>query len=666
MFLIYSPCLANEFDGNSNQLAKLTDLSLEELMNIEITSVSKQPETLADAAAAVYVITNEDIRRSGARSIPEALRMVPGLHVARIDANKWAIASRGFNDRFTDKLLVLIDGRTIYTPLFSGVYWEYHDLIVEDVERIEVIRGPGATLWGANAVNGVINIITKHAKDTQGGLITSGLGTEKAGFGSIRYGGKYQEDLFYRVYAKYKNHDRQVDRFGNEADDDWDSGHAGFRLDWEASEKDTLMVQGDAYDVDLGSSYRLPITTDPYWDYFSKDDRSTGAYFLNRWIHRYSDTSEHAFQVYYNWSEDEAVIGGENRHVLDLDFQHTFSPHKYHDLIWGLGYRYNSDDIYNTEFVSLFPPQRDDHLFSAFLQDDITLVDDRLKLTLGSKFEHNDYTGFEYQPTARLLWTPHEKHSIWATVSCAVRTPNRSDHNMRIRAETLEPGDPFNPFPLPVVAEIYGNEEIESENLLAYELGYRFLANDWLTLDVAAFYNVYDDLLTAEECIGADVPFTTGYLIYPLCGDNKMEGETYGLEFSLDTEWAKWWRTELSYSILDIQLHVDPDSGDIYSEAEEGSDPHHQFSIRSSMDVSRSVELDVWLRYVDALPNLDVPDYLTLDLRLGWQPTEKFDLSFVAQNLLDSHHAEFGSPEFIHTFPTEIERSVYVMVRWRF
>jgi iron complex outermembrane receptor protein len=553
--MVAGVCLASPSDTEPPLPADLTQLSLEDLMDIEITSVAKKAQKLSEAPAAVFVITNDDLRRSGVTSIPEALRMVPGLQVARIDANKWAITPRGFNGRFSNKLLVMMDGRSVYTPLFSGVYWDMKDTLLEDVDRIEVIRGPGAALWGANAVNGVINIITKRSEDTQGGLVVAGAGTEERGFGAVRYGGKLGQDNYCRVYAKYLNRDSGVFPSGEDGADEWDVLRAGFRMDWQGSGPDALTLQGDIYD---GGAGVMAVTKsfDPHAPpTFDEDEGISGANLLGRWKHTVSDTSEIALQVYYDRTERNGIILDQIHDTFDLDLQQQFALGKRQEIVWGLGYRFVSDNIDNTFYGSWDPDSRDDDLYSGFVQDDITLIKDRLRLTLGSKFEHNDYTGSEIQPNGRLMWTLQEGHSIWAAVSRAVRTPSRTEEDGRLNTTVLPPGSLLPLFPGYGVVSLFGDGNYESEELLAYELGYRVLPTDQFSVDIAAFYNDYSNLRTLEPGNPSlEVSPSPTHLVFPFTADNKMDGETYGVEVAADWRASDWWRIHASYTYLQIQL----------------------------------------------------------------------------------------------------------------
>jgi len=615
-------------------------------MNIEITSVSKRPQKLQEASAAVFVITQEDIRRSGATSIPEALRMVPGLQVARIDASKWAVTSRGFNSRFSNKLLVLLDGRSAYTPLFSGVYWHTQDTLLEDIDRIEVIRGPGATLWGANAVNGVINIITKHSKDTQGGMVTAGGGTEERAFGSVRYGGKSDENTWYRAYAKYFNRDEAVFPSGDNASDDWQALRGGFRMDRKVRGRDFLTLQGDIFDGNSGEEISLPTPTGVRT--FDHTIDFKGANLVGRWERTLSDDSNFALQVYYDRADFDTEPVNTARDTFDIDFHHESLLGEVHEIIWGLGYRFTRDKIDNASSTMFMPDRNNDNLWSAFVQDNISLFEDSLCFILGSKFEHNDYTGFEIQPNIRFIWTPKESHSLWAAVSRAVRTPSRGERDVMTYYSFPAQGIGF---------WAYGNDDFDSEDLMAYELGYRIMPLAQLSLDIATFYNSYDNLRTIE--LGGRLPDLR------LDVDNKMKGSTYGVELAIDWRMVKWWRLTGAYTFLRMQLDLYGDSTDPASKNAEGENPHHQASIRSSMDLGENLELDVWARYMDNLPSQNVPSYVTLDVRLGWKLQKDLELSLVGQNLLDSQHPEFFS-EILETTPTEVKHGVYGKITWRF
>ena len=431
----------------------LTELSIEELLDVEVTSVGKKAQALSDAAAAVYVISNEDIRRSGATNVPEALRMVPGIAVKRIDSNKWAVSARGFSSRFANKLLVLIDGITVYTPSFSGVYWEYQGVMLADVDRIEVIRGPGATLWGANAVNGVINIITKSAAATQGGLAIAGAGTEERAIGALRYGGKLGSDTFARAYAKYDARDSLVTTLGDDGRDAWDLGQGGFRVDSSFGAGNNATVEGNVYRSNLRQQLQVPDPLAP--PEFSRlvDDHvdAEGWNLLGKWGRALSVTSDVSLQLYYDHSERNEYYVVQRHDIVDLDFQQRTKIGDRNDIVWGLGYRNIDDRFDNTELVTMTPSAENRSLWSGFIQDEIDLLRDRLRLTLGTKVEHNDYTGIEVQPNLRLLWKAPGQTSLWGAISRAVRTPSRAESSGNIWTQVTSTGAPP-PYPQSILS----------------------------------------------------------------------------------------------------------------------------------------------------------------------------------------------------------------------
>ena len=457
----------------------------------EVTLVSRKGEKLFDTAAAVYVITHEDIHRSGATNIPDALRMIPGVQVAQISANKWAISIRGFNEEFANKLLVLIDGRNVYTPLYGGVYWDMQNVMLDDVERIEVVRGSGGTLWGANAVNGVINIITKSAKDTQGTLVTAAGGNELLGMGSARYGGKLNENTYYRAYSMYFDRDNGKRPNAGDAADGWNVLSGGFRIDSDKSQNDSLGLQGDIFNGNVGQMGTEYSFSSPFSQSFNHESDIKGGNILGRWKHSFSESSGLALQTYYDRTERHEKLFAETRDTYDIDFQHNFQLSDGQALIWGLGYRFSTDNFAGTTSTFMDPQRRDLHLYSCFVQDEITLVENRLKTTVGVKLEHNSLSGFEYQPSARLAWTPNNSNIVWASVSRAVRTPTRMDRDIQYIV-SVTPGAP------PIAVEAFGNGEVRTEKVMSYELGYRVIPAEKLFFDFAAFFNQYRDLRSWE------------------------------------------------------------------------------------------------------------------------------------------------------------------------
>jgi len=595
----------------------LTTLSLEELSNLEVTSVSKKPEKSFQAAAAIYVITQEDIRRSGVTSIAEALRLAPGVEVARINANEWAIGVRGFNSRASRSVLVLIDGRAVYDPLFRGTYWELQNYVLGDIDRIEVIRGSGGTLWGANAVNGVINIITKSAKETQGGRISTGAGSEEKAFGSARYGGKSKDGAFnYRVYGKYFDEDASFHANGNNFDA-WHFGQSGFRTDWDASKEDLVTVQGDMFRGRAGQS----AVSDAFSNLF-------GSNILGRWTKSFSEVSGFTLQTYYNRIDRRDPNFIESYDTGDIDFQYHLGLPGRQNMTWGVEYRVTADKTDGVGVRDFDPAERTTPDYSGFIQDVIALIPQKLALTLGAKIENNYYSGWELQPNARLLITPSDEQTIWAAVSRAVRTPSRLERDVTVNGA------------------LRGNG-FDSEKVIDYEIGYRVKPAHWLSMDLAAFYNDYNDLLSAEPG-------------KPIILSNGLKGYTEGLEFSSELQALTWWRFRGSYSLLDMNLRTKSGSLDTTSEsATEGASPRHQVSLHSLMDLPHHLELDPVLRYVSALPAAaqNTPAYMELDLRLGWHPMSHLELSLEGQNLLHGHHPEF-------TTLTELQRGVYGRVTW--
>ncbi len=626
------------------------DLPLETLLDIEVTSVSKKSERVSGAAAAIYVITREDLRRSGATSIPEALRVVPGLQVAQIDSNKWAISARGFNRQFSNKLLVLIDGRSVYTPLFSGVYWDVQDTVLEDIERIEVIRGPGATLWGANAVNGVINIITRKAQDTQGNLVSAGFGNYETGFGTVRHGGKINDHTYFRAFAKHNSRGEFETPSGFDAGDDWKVSRGGFRVDSEYGLGKSATFQGDLYSGEKGYPITFPVLSGAgATSSVNGNEQFEGGNLLARWNNRISNSSDTVFQVYFDHISRDLVLLGQKRYTIDFDFQHNWQASSRNEVIWGAGYRYISDSLRESLQISYTAEERRDTLYSAFIQDKITLMEDKWFLTIGSKFEHNDYTGFEYQPSIRTSWIIDENHTLWGAVSRAVRTPSRNEADILLANLTFAPG---------VFASQVGTRFLDSENLVAYEIGYRTEPTDSSSVDITAFFNDYDDLRTT------DVSGTNGTIIDPSFGntllvlplENKGAAESYGVETALSWNVTGNWKLSAAYTFLSLNLHVDADSGDTTLENDEGRSAKNQFNIRSQLNLPNNFELDNFLYYVDNLA-VGIDNYIRFDTRIGWRPTKSLELSLVGQNLFDDWHQEFE--ESLYASPSQIGRSFY-------
>jgi iron complex outermembrane recepter protein len=639
--------LLNPFCSRADVKATIADdltlLPFEELVRVKVTTVSKKPEHLFESASAVYVITGEDIQRSGYTTIAEALRLAPGMQVARLGSHQWAISSRGFAGLYANKLLVLVDGRSVYTPLNSGVHWDTVDTLLEDVDRIEVVRGPGGTLWGANAVNGVVNIITKSAKETQGIYADAGGGTLERAFAGMRYGGK-AGDVYYRVYANYFDRAEFDFSNGSSAQDDWHKAQGGFRLDWEPSIENLFTLQGDIYS---GTESGMVVDTDV-----------AGGNLLGRWTHDFSLDAQSKLQVYYDrFVRDNFAVA--DIQTFDVDFQHRFALGERQELIFGGGYRLIDDYLGSSPAGRHTPKERTVHLPSAFIQDEITIAPDLLRLTLGTKVEHHYFSGWEVQPSARLLWTPHENHTAWASVSRAVRTPSRSEHDVRATFATV-PG-PTN--------TIYASDmrgRVDSEDVLAYEIGYRIQPLEEISFDLATFYNVYDKFATFEPATPfLETTSSSTNLIIPFEVRNKAHGETYGGELAARWQAADWWRIDASYTYLQIQLHA-PNSKEVSAEFAERESPHHQIALRSAMNCPRNTEFDWIIRYVDSIPGFGVSSYVTMDVRLAWKPSPNWELSLVGQNLLDNEHLEFGDVATVRQRSSEVPRGFYGKLTCRF
>jgi iron complex outermembrane receptor protein len=635
-------------------------MSIEQLMNESVTSVSKKETKLSEAPTAITVITQEDIRRSGMTTLPELLRMVPGLDVARIDANEWAISSRGFNQEFGRKLLVLIDGRTVYTPVTASVSWNAQDVVLEDLDRIEVIRGPGATLWGANAVNGVINIVSKKAKDTQGVLISGAVGTEEQPLTTIRYGGKVGDDWYYRIFVDHYDRAGFVDPMGNSTPDDWHSTHTGFRTDWEPDASRILTLQGDYYIGEAGESVTIPSFTAPFSTTSNVKDQNAGGNILGRWEQNFSERSGISFQTYFDHVQQDNGLSREYRNTFDAELQHRFGLGSRNDIVWGTGARYSRvEDTSPTFAISWDRESRDLHLFNIFAQDEITIIPDEWRLTLGSKFEHNSFTGFEVQPSARLLWTPTKNQTVWAAVSRATRTPSVFERDLRFN-EAVIPGAPGNP---PNLISVFGNPNIDEEKLVAVELGYRIAPTARLSFDATAFANFYEDLVNYEpDPVTFENSPAPPHVLIGSTLQNSLKGETYGTELTANWQVTDSWRLTGSYSLLKMYMHP-------YNTLVEES-PQQQVQIRSRLDLPWHLEFDAAAYYVDqinvpdGLGRADIGSYTRLDLGLAWHPKQNIEVGVWGQNLLDNQHPETVSVKT--SLRTEVPRGVIGKLSVRF
>jgi iron complex outermembrane recepter protein len=621
-----------QVEDSTLSFSQLKKMSLEELMNIEVTSVSKHPEKLTQAASAIQVITQEDIRNSGAKTIPEALRLASNLQVAQVNSSQWAISARGFDNVLANRLLVLIDGRSVYTPLYAGVFWDVQNLVLEDVDRIEVISGPGGTLWGANAVNGVINIITKSAADTKGLFVEGATGNDFPGLGSIRYGGQINDNLSYRVYGTGFKLGNTIDTNGRTTNDQWPMIQGGFRIDWNTSKDDQLMLQTNIYNGKPDpNAVDTPVATN-------------GDNIIVRWNHKTSEKSDFQLQAYYDRTYRDFGSGlSEDLKTYDIEWQNKYRIGEHHTLTYGTDLRSMDDSVTNLKLLGFFPGHKMLYLYSLFVQDEILLIKDRLHFTAGLKDEHNSYTGFEYQPNGRLAWTLSTKQTIWAAVSRAVRTPSRIDRDFAIYLTPTLP--PY----------LKGDSSFISETVIAYELGWRIEPLKNLSVSLATFYNVYDDIRSAEPGPPPlHIPITIG---------NDVRGNTYGFELSATYQLTNWWNLRGGYTFLRKDLSVKPGTVDLNGATAESDDPESQVLIQSNINLPYRIELGTVVRYVDKLPKPYVPAYTGLDLRIGWKLSKVVELNIVGQNLLDKQRLEF-----IPSSPArqQIERIVYGKITCRF
>jgi iron complex outermembrane receptor protein len=601
----------------------LKKLSLRELMDVEVTLVSRGPAKLSEAAASIQVITSDDIHRSGATTLAEALRLAPNLQVAQVNAHDWAITARGFNGAsvatgsIANKLLVMIDGRSIYTPLFGGVFWDAQHVPLEDIERIEVVSGPGGTLWGANAVNGVINIITKSAAETQGGAVTLAAGSSMEKSAAVRYGGTIGTGFSWRVYGQYLDAGSTAIRgTGADAHDEWNMTQGGVRTDSRVSDADTLTVQGDFYEGDEG----VPSTA-----------FVNGQNVLARWTHAASPRSDWELQVYFDRTKRTFPTASftEELQTADVDFQHRFPIGGRSSFLWGAGYRHMDDHVHNGTGFSFLPPQRTMRLATAFVQDELTSPGTAMKLTFGAKFAHNEFSGFEVQPGVRLAWTPPGRQMAWAAISRAVRTPSRIDTEIR-------------------TGPTRGNPDFEAENVTAYEIGYRVTPAETLSLSLAAFRNRYTDVRSVNQNVA--VP---GTLLFA----NDLQATTFGVELTGAFQPAAWWRLRGGYTHLEKDFRMLKPEVLVFSEAFESQDPQSQMMLQSVIDLPRGVQLDVVARRIAELPATllgpTIPAYTTADVRLAWRMA-RWEISAVAQNLA-GNHPEFNSPILWYEIPASVQ-----------
>lgn len=675
-------------DSDTDKMADiLLDLSLEELISLDVpdvTSVSKRKQRLMDSPAAVFVITNEDIQRSGVTSIPEALRMVPGMQVARLNGNTWSISTRGFNYIFANKLLVLIDGRTVYSPLFSGVNWDVQDTMLEDIARIEVIRGPGAALWGANAVNGVINIITKHSADTQGGLLSTGLGSEEKAFAAYRYGGELGDDGYYRAFFKTFNRDGLANSDGSDANDDWHMKRAGFKSNWLTDIGSEVSIQGELYQGSTSPPLRLFNQSQPTMGepdhYIYKDRDQRGGNISSSWNHSSFNNHNYLLRATYDNYRNFDYRITEKRDSLDLEYQHGFQPWEEHNLVWGLGYRVTWYEVLGSDYMYLMGDSnhQTNQLYSAFFQDDISL-NDKWSLSVSSRLEHNDFTGYEIQPNARLTWKPTETQTFWSAISRAVKTPSISETDLQTQGVTFSYQNNQN-YMIPIA----GSQNLESEKLIAFELGYREVFSERFRIDSTIFLNHYKDIISyvgTTTCPDGSIftgDCTPGdpFIEIPTVLSNDMKARSYGFELIADWQVKPWWKLQLTYSWFDIDAEPQKESDAFLVQNEitiEDLSASQSANLRSSLNLPNQWYVDLWIRHMGELKNaqqiansLDkhLDSYTSLDVRLSKKFGDDIEISLTGKNLFDKQRLEF-SEIFSGLGATEVQESWYLQLRWQ-
>ena len=643
----------------------LSQVSLEDLMNIKVTSVSKTDQKLSQAAAAVFVITDDDIRRAGVTSIPDLLRMVPGMDVSQINASTWAVSARGFNGQFSNKLLVLIDGRAVYTPLLGGVNWDTQNVPLEDIDRVEVIRGPGATVWGANAVNGVINIVTKKAADTKGGLVSTGGGTEGRAFGLVQYGASIAKSMDYRITINYLNYGSLPAEDGDSGQDNWNLLHGSFRADTRISSKDTITAQGDMYTGQGGATIVHIYSIDPpVVGDLNVNDQLAGGNILGRWNHTFSSRSDTTFQFYYDSFDRSGPESDESRRTIDFDFNHHFDWGSRQDIVWGFGYRRTWDTDFGTIDQSFNPNDKTLQLFTVFAQDTFTLRSNRLFFTAGTKVEDTYFTGFDVDPSARLTWTPSTTMTLWAAISRAARSPDRRDTDLVAPLAAFPDPNGSN---TPVEVILFGNPDFQNEHILAYEAGFRTQPNTRLSVDVSTFFNRYDHLETVEpgSRFFQPVPAPARFVV-PLTFGNLMYGTTEGGEISTNFKLTDRWTLSPGYAFLELHLHTKSISQDASSaDGVQGSSPQHQAQLRSHVELPHGLLWDTAAYFVSALTAQGVPSYTRIDTQLRWRFMERGELSLVGQNLLKNTHVEnLDSLALVNS--SLIKRGAYANFAYRF
>lgn len=634
----------------------LDSMSIEELLTIEVSSAARKPQLQFDVPAAVFVITREDIARSSATSIPELLRMAPGVNVAKLDASKWSVTIRGFGGRFADKLLVLVDGRSVYSPIFSGTIWEDLHYPMAMIERIEVIRGPGGTAWGTNAVNGIINIITRSASTLDGGLVSLRAGTEIDADFSALYGGPLGKNRYVRLYLRENRVDGgELVRPGVQQNDRWHATQVGGGMEWELGD-DRLSFNLNGVEAQLHDTYELSPFRYPFRRFVTDNSHDQDVSLSGLWERALGEDSELRLQGHIQHYESQTLFAEESRSTGDIDFQHRFRPTPNQEIVWGLGARYTSDDLTPDVLAEFTPRSRRYRTFSGFIQDELSFLDGALRLTVGTKLEHNDFTGIEFQPTLRVAWTPSERTTWWAAITRAVGTPSRAEEDVRIRA-----------FALPGIDVVQvGNTDLDSESVVSIEAGLRRVLSEQLSVSISGFYSDYDDFRT----VVLQPPFVQfehlpRRAVIPFRATNDAGAVTRGVEVVIDWQPHARWHTRLLWSYLDIQITRHTNYLDLITPLAVDDTPTHQIGVQQHITLTERLLLDIDFRFVDALESLDIGAYSTVDVRLGWRPREDLEVAIVGQYLLQPSHTELNS-SIGDSLPSKVERGVYGQITWEF
>jgi iron complex outermembrane receptor protein len=640
--------------------AELAELELETLMDLEVTSVSRKTESIREAAAAIYVITKEDIAHSPATSLPELLRQVPGLQVSQIDGNSWAVSARGFNGLFANKLLVMIDGRSVYTPIFSGVFWDSKDMLLEDIERIEVIRGPGAVMWGANAVNGIINIITKSAHETKSGLVTALGGNQQQGTFGARYGTSLGEKGAIRLYGKYRNVDgNQAVADGSDGNDGIEDARGGFRYDY-AGENDRVLVSGEAMRGAPEGSATIFTTSPPSVAQDTRRQDYVGGNFLATWARSLEGGDSFSTQFFFDREDRDDLVTKSKVSILDCELNYQFGLGESHSFVTGLNYRWMHDELDGTDSARFDPMTRQVNRASLFLQDEIELASQELFFTLGAKLEYHDFSGVQPQPSAKLSWRVDPKHTLWLSTSYASRLPSRAENDVfAVQSINFAPD-------LTTIIAAEGDSSTDSEHVTAMELGYRGTVAESLTLDVTSYYSHYRDISNLRLGEPSVIGFEDGkpLVLVPLSFESGGEAEAFGLELAATLALSKRLSAQIGANFLDIDYRYNGGLEGAGGGAQ-GADPRHQAHLRFTYQPLESVDVVLQSRYVDSIPAFVIDSYVEGDLKVAYRPVDSLEISLSGTNLFNAAHREYNTLS-IFSPEAAIERSYWAGVQIRF